>query len=674
MSRTVLSLLLSAALAAPAAHAARFTYHGELLDGDAPADGRYDLRLRAFAQPGAKRPLGEATELPAVEVVDGRFSVSLELPEDSDGTTWVEVAVRPARQGGDYVALGAPQPVTKANSTCPGAWALDGNTGVPAGSFLGLADPLSTTALELRARNARVARFTPTVEDSPWGDAPSVLLGAPSNVASGIGAVVAGGGSTRIGGGSCPGCGNQATGNFSFVGGGLSHVAGGANASIAGGSENLAFGGSSHIGGGTLNRTDGSNSFIGAGGSNRTHGSNNVIGGGQGNTTYTTHSTIAGGQGNVADASHATVGGGQDNDVLGAHGSVAGGSNNQASGQFAAIGGGFQNAAAGLAATVGGGFQNQALGSGATVAGGDANVAGGPNSFAAGGSNCAGGTGSVALGRGARVRHATSVAAGTCTGASSGDSDGDENAFVFSDSSSPMFTSTGPAQFNVRARGGVGINTAPPVGSVELTVQSDADDGDFSNLWLKQKSNNNGILISVGDGGGSNDASFYLDHFSGTAQARRFELAGNGAVTIRSNISQAASGVTMAPGAGAWSSLSDRRLKTAVAAVDPGAILDRLLATPIATWSYRAQAGVRHIGPMAQDFAAAFGVGENDTTISTVDADGVALAAIQGLNAKLERSDAAHRDEVETLRRANGELQVALAAVLARLHRLEAAR
>jgi hypothetical protein len=77
---------------------------------------------------------------------------------------------------------------------------------------------------------------------------------------------------------------------------------------------------------------------------------------------------------------------------------------------------------------------------------------------------------------------------------------------------------------------------------------------------------------------------------------------------------------------------------------------------------------------MAQDFAAAFGVGENDTTISTVDADGVALAAIQGLNAKLERSDAAHRDEVETLRRANGELQVALAAVLARLHRLEAAR
>ena len=650
MSRTALFLLLSAALAAPAAHGARFTYHGELLDGDTPADGRYDLRLRAFAQPGAKRPLAEATELPAVAVVDGRFSVDLELPEDPDGTTWVEVAVRPAQAGGAYAVLGAPQPVTKANSTCPGAWALDGNTGLPAGSFLGLADPLSTAALELRARNARVAQFTPTVEDSPWGDAPSVLLGAPSNVASGIGSVVAGGGSTRIGGSSCPGCGNQATGNFSFVGGGQSHVAGGSHASIAGGSENLAPGASSHIGGGTLNRTDGSNSFIGAGSGNRAHGTNNVIGGGAGNSTHAILSTI---------------GGGQENEVLGGHGTVAGGSGNQANGPLAAIGGGFQNAAGALVATVGGGFQNQALADGATVPGGNSNVAAAANSFAAGGFNCAGGTGSVALGRGARVRHAAGLATGSCTGASSGDSDGDESAFVFSDASSPIFVSTGPAQFNVRARGGVGINTAPPVGSVELTVQSDADDGDFANLWLKQRANANGILISVGDGGGGNDASFYLDHFSGTAQARRLELAGSGAVTIRSNITQSASGVTMAAGAGAWSSLSDRRLKTAIEAVDAGAILERLVATPIATWSYRAQAGVRHIGPMAQDFAAAFDVGENDTTISTVDADGVALAAIQGLNAKLER-------EIASERAASQALRARLEAMEARLAALEA--
>lgn len=66
-------------------------------------------------------------------------------------------------------------------------------------------------------------------------------------------------------------------------------------------------------------------------------------------------------------------------------------------------------------------------------------------------------------------------------------------------------------------------------------------------------------------------------------------------------------------------------------------MLQRLVAMSIQQWRYIGQPGeVTHIGPMAQDFAAAFGVGENDTIISTVDADGVALAAIQGLNQKLE--------------------------------------
>ena len=43
---------------------------------------------------------------------------------------------------------------------------------------------------------------------------------------------------------------------------------------------------------------------------------------------------------------------------------------------------------------------------------------------------------------------------------------------------------------------------------------------------------------------------------------------------------------------------------------------------------------------MAQDFYAAFSLGQGDTTINTVDADGVALAAIQGLNYKLEQKQA----------------------------------
>ena len=67
--------------------------------------------------------------------------------------------------------------------------------------------------------------------------------------------------------------------------------------------------------------------------------------------------------------------------------------------------------------------------------------------------------------------------------------------------------------------------------------------------------------------------------------------------------------------------------------VEPKQILEKLAAVPVATWNYKAEdKSIRHMGPMAQDFYGAFGVGEDDTHITTVDADGVALGAIQGLN------------------------------------------
>ena len=83
----------------------------------------------------------------------------------------------------------------------------------------------------------------------------------------------------------------------------------------------------------------------------------------------------------------------------------------------------------------------------------------------------------------------------------------------------------------------------------------------------------------------------------------------------------------------AGSSLSsDRNKKANFAAVNPREVLGRVVSLPIATWNYFSQGpNVRHIGPMAQDFHAAFGVGDDDTHINMVDANGVALAAIQGL-------------------------------------------
>jgi hypothetical protein len=83
---------------------------------------------------------------------------------------------------------------------------------------------------------------------------------------------------------------------------------------------------------------------------------------------------------------------------------------------------------------------------------------------------------------------------------------------------------------------------------------------------------------------------------------------------------------------GAVNPVSDRNAKSNFSTVDPRFILEKLAAIPIRTWSYKADSeAVRHIGPVAQDFRAAFELGADDKHISTVDADGVALASIQAL-------------------------------------------
>ena len=87
-------------------------------------------------------------------------------------------------------------------------------------------------------------------------------------------------------------------------------------------------------------------------------------------------------------------------------------------------------------------------------------------------------------------------------------------------------------------------------------------------------------------------------------------------------------------------------------------ILDKIVQLPVATWQYAAEdAMVRHIGPMAQDFHAAFNFGGSATSITTNDADGVAFAAIQGLYQLIQDKDAkigAQARELEKYRAAIG--------------------
>ena len=169
-----------------------------------------------------------------------------------------------------------------------------------------------------------------------------------------------------------------------------------------------------------------------------------------------------------------------------------------------------------------------------------------------------------------------------------------------------------------------------------------------------------------------------------------------------SNWGQASAVISTSTGAylttgGAWTNASDRRRKHDIVPIDGERVLDGLRRLPLATWSYNAEGdSVRHLGPMAQDFYATFGLGRDSTSIGTVDADGVALAAAKALDARTEALavEGAMRDaeleatravvarqanelrtlraELAALRAARDEDALARAALAQRLARLEA--
>jgi hypothetical protein len=93
--------------------------------------------------------------------------------------------------------------------------------------------------------------------------------------------------------------------------------------------------------------------------------------------------------------------------------------------------------------------------------------------------------------------------------------------------------------------------------------------------------------------------------------------------------------------------------------LDCQSVLARVAALPLTEWNYKNEAaGIRHVGPMAQDFQAAFQLnGGDDKHISVVDESGVALAAIQGLNQKLEQQGKEKDAEIQALKQSVAELK-----------------
>ncbi len=166
----------------------------------------------------------------------------------------------------------------------------------------------------------------------------------------------------------------------------------------------------------------------------------------------------------------------------------------------------------------------------------------------------------------------------------------------------------------------------------------------------------------------STNADFYSernDQFRLRANGgARFDVNNSGWVDTRDD---GVSLITTSTGArlslgGVWENSSDRAVKENFAPVDGCAVLEKLASLPISTWNYKAEhPKVRHLGPVAQDFHAAFGLGQDDRHIAGLDTSGVALAALQGLYEIAKEKDARIAAQAEEI-----------SALHARLERIEA--
>jgi hypothetical protein len=336
----------------------------------------------------------------------------------------------------------------------------------------------------------------------------------------------------------------------------------------------------------------------------------NVIGGHAANNTTAgvRGATIAGGGVATGDGDPDFANEGP-NRVTDAYGTVGGGYANRAGDDantpvdraFATVGGGLQNTASGFRSTVGGGYSNTASGVNSIVSGGALNQATGAVSAVGGGaSNVA--TGNYSTIGGGWINQAIGPTASVGGG--------------YSNSASGESSTVPGGAYNL-AQGIRSLAAGHRAKSMSDGCFTWADNSDFDfscafvNAFTARATGGVYFVTAI--------------NVSGTATA----------------------GVQVAGGGGSWSSLSDRAAKRDLALADAGDVLAKVAALPIYTWRYRTEtSGALHLGPVAQDFSAAFGLGDSDQRITTVDADGVALAAIQGLNAKVEARDAALRIEI----------------------------
>lgn len=168
------------------------------------------------------------------------------------------------------------------------------------------------------------------------------------------------------------------------------------------------------------------------------------------------------------------------------------------------------------------------------------------------------------------------------------------------------------------------------------------------------------------------DASDLAAVYWGSSAANQISMRFAGGYRLFTN-SARTTGMILNAGGSSWNVVSDRNAKYGFQPVDTGELLERLMRVPIQAFYYKDGDGQRYIGPIAQDFHAAFGLGDDDKTIRMSDLDGVALASIQALARRvqhLEHENAALREQAS----ANEHLEDRLRALEARLTALDERR
>lgn len=385
---------------------------------------------------------------------------------------------------------------------------------------------------------------------------------------------------------------------------------------IAGGAGNIIWSaGHATIGGGSSNsiRLGSDGAFIGGGEQNfmDVYCRHSVIAGGASNFMgyYNSGSTISGGVGHFvpSDAAFSTIGGGA--------GNTSGSRQTWAD----TVGGGMGNASQSLfAGTIGGGTSNRIeyYSRNATISGGDGNViTGGVDSFpfpGVGGGAIGGGLGNSLGGNGW---------AAVISGGESNQANGPYSAVP-----------------------GGRLNLADGTNSLAAGTRAKAvHSGAF--VWAAGNTNDypsfsENRVHFYATGGLEVEYGGQLPNGRGNKWIVLGSQAANRVISVYN-------GAYLSDG-GAWTDTSDRNAKEKFEPVKPRDILNKVAALPLSKWSYRTETnGVRHLGPVAQDFHQLFGLGPDDKHIASLDSSGVALAAIQGLVERLKDKES----EIDLLKR-----------------------